>query len=518
MAQANLDPLDHFIDHGGREGRDPSPRFDSTEYLCTYPEVAVSGQNPLVHYLASRGSRGLEDANPRIVPVAGVNSLRTNSPLRLGVVIHAFYEDVLDELLEASLNVPGFFNLYVAAKNSEIEDRAKAFASKHSNRLRLVVDHPTNAGRNVSTLTSLFGPRILNECDLICHLHTKKSLHLRDGQSQWRKSLVANLLGDAGYTERIVSAFQEDPDLGVLTPAPYKSIPHWAFTKGENSPFLEWVATKLEITSLDAEYFPYPVGCMFWARTRAIRQLVDGRIGYQDYPPEQGQIDGTIAHAIERVIIHLAQQNGFSFIEGDFERGTFRLKASTLNFNLHRRLVTSPRVENEIMNHDVISFSLFQAVLTDQVSSRSSASSSLGSPVFLRSRVAELMAFAKSLGKRVIVLTDVEAQRDRLPPDLKYIDNAYMLSEIGLRKDDGSLWPFLLEREEVSKDRFLHLGDHSLLDIHIPKTLGYHAVHLISPRGLYEIHSILRGEFKIPLAEPADLNVAEEFNDPLEGR
>ncbi len=51
VARAALDPLDHFILHGGAEGRSPGPRFDARWYLRRNADVARSGTNPLIHYL-----------------------------------------------------------------------------------------------------------------------------------------------------------------------------------------------------------------------------------------------------------------------------------------------------------------------------------------------------------------------------------------------------------------------------------------------------------------------------------
>jgi Protein of unknown function (DUF616) len=48
---AELDPLDHYLDHGGAEGRAPGPNFDGRWYLEAYPDVARPGANPLVHFL-----------------------------------------------------------------------------------------------------------------------------------------------------------------------------------------------------------------------------------------------------------------------------------------------------------------------------------------------------------------------------------------------------------------------------------------------------------------------------------
>jgi GT2 family glycosyltransferase len=51
VARAGFDPLHHFLNWGGTEGRSPSPQFDGAYYLRTNPQVAQSRINPLIHYL-----------------------------------------------------------------------------------------------------------------------------------------------------------------------------------------------------------------------------------------------------------------------------------------------------------------------------------------------------------------------------------------------------------------------------------------------------------------------------------
>lgn len=50
IAAAGIDPLDHFVQQGWREGRAPGPGFDVTYYLEANPDVATAGVNPVVHY------------------------------------------------------------------------------------------------------------------------------------------------------------------------------------------------------------------------------------------------------------------------------------------------------------------------------------------------------------------------------------------------------------------------------------------------------------------------------------
>ena len=51
VVQAKANPLLHYLQHGGFEGRDPGPGFSSKWYLDTYADVKEAGVNPLIHYL-----------------------------------------------------------------------------------------------------------------------------------------------------------------------------------------------------------------------------------------------------------------------------------------------------------------------------------------------------------------------------------------------------------------------------------------------------------------------------------
>jgi GT2 family glycosyltransferase/glycosyltransferase involved in cell wall biosynthesis len=51
VAAAGVDPLQHYLQLGGFEGRAASASFYTAAYLAKYPDVALSGLNPLIHYL-----------------------------------------------------------------------------------------------------------------------------------------------------------------------------------------------------------------------------------------------------------------------------------------------------------------------------------------------------------------------------------------------------------------------------------------------------------------------------------
>jgi glycosyltransferase involved in cell wall biosynthesis len=71
IAAGKIDPLDHFIDHGWREGRRPNPNFDLEWYADQCPDVLKAGINPVVHYIDHGKAGGFESGpNPVIFEAA----------------------------------------------------------------------------------------------------------------------------------------------------------------------------------------------------------------------------------------------------------------------------------------------------------------------------------------------------------------------------------------------------------------------------------------------------------------
>ncbi|MCA6240667.1 MAG: hypothetical protein IM667_08530, partial [Phenylobacterium sp.] len=58
VAAAGADPVDHFLRHGWREGRDPVAAFSVRDYLELYPDVAAAGINPFIHWLKAGKAEG----------------------------------------------------------------------------------------------------------------------------------------------------------------------------------------------------------------------------------------------------------------------------------------------------------------------------------------------------------------------------------------------------------------------------------------------------------------------------
>jgi hypothetical protein len=58
IASAGVDPLEHFLSTGWREGRDPTPWFSVDDYLEANPDVGATDRNPFVHYVRQGRAEG----------------------------------------------------------------------------------------------------------------------------------------------------------------------------------------------------------------------------------------------------------------------------------------------------------------------------------------------------------------------------------------------------------------------------------------------------------------------------
>lgn len=58
VASDGINPFEHYCKHGWKEGRNPSERFSTSEYLAKNPEIVQLQLNPLVHFVINSDSEG----------------------------------------------------------------------------------------------------------------------------------------------------------------------------------------------------------------------------------------------------------------------------------------------------------------------------------------------------------------------------------------------------------------------------------------------------------------------------
>ena len=103
----------------------------------------------------------------------------------------------------------------------------------------------------------------------------------------------------------ILSRMAADTNVGLVFP----DDPH-VIGWDANKQYAEPILRRLSIEQLP-DSIHFPVGTMFWARTDAIRSLIELDLRWDDYPPEPLPYDGSLVHALERVFGLVVGNRGF---------------------------------------------------------------------------------------------------------------------------------------------------------------------------------------------------------------
>lgn len=223
--------------------------------------------------------------------------------LRPCVVIHAWYPTILTDILRRLAMVAPHCRLVVTtAPHLEAEIKLALAATSFAAELHL----HENRGRDVLPFLKVASRLLLEGEDLVLKLHTKRSPHLPDGD-QWRESILRNLLDNGAYSSA-VSRMQADPSLGMI--APEGNFLPLRTRIGGNARTMESLASRIGIGMPDGDA-RFVAGSMFWVRLPALAPLIESDLTPSEFEAEAGQIDGTIAHAVERLFASVVQGAGY---------------------------------------------------------------------------------------------------------------------------------------------------------------------------------------------------------------
>lgn len=214
------------------------------------------------------------------------------NPASVAVIVHVYYEDVFEEILHYLQQWPAMdVKLYVSCPQS-IEDKVESLVRSFGMPWKLKVFE--NRGRDI--LPFLRMAPLAQKHDLILKLHTKKSDHRLTG-ALWRKELFDQLLS-AGAIERISALFSHNPSLGMVGASGH--IVPMNLYYGANALAIGYFSYCLGVPAWQLAKLNFVAGTMFYIRPRVLQLLLDMHIPDAMFEPEQGQQDGTLAHAIER--------------------------------------------------------------------------------------------------------------------------------------------------------------------------------------------------------------------------
>lgn len=294
--------LDDIVRHGyvrawaaGLDRRKPVPGFHPHIYREAQQAAETNALDPFAAYLQAGQPAGpwssalISSRDPVLTPPGD---------LRVALHLHVYYPDMLADMLERLGRNRACPDLFISVPDELVAQSVRAQVRDDGVR-RVQVRVVPNVGRDIAPLLTAFGAHLVENYDIVGHVHTKKSADIADAAtgSAWHRFLMENLLGGkAPMADVVLGRMASDASIGLVFP----DDPHFV-DWGTNRPHAETLAARLGLGELP-KHPVFPVGSMFWARADTLRPLVDLKLVWSDYPSEPLPYDGSMLHAIERLL------------------------------------------------------------------------------------------------------------------------------------------------------------------------------------------------------------------------
>ncbi len=237
---------------------------------------------------------------------------RITEKATIAVQVHMFYLETLEETVENLNRIPFPFDCYVSTDTGEKQDYIRKTMSESCKAKQITVEVFENRGRDVAPFLTQMKDRYA-QYDYICHIHSKKTC-TDDYGNEWRKYNFLHLFGCEVNILQIIRAFEADPQLGLIMPELYPVLELQAEWGGNRRGVRELLQRLNCETDLPNDPV-FPVGNMFWARSKAVKPLFDLGLSQCDFPEEEGQVNATLAHQIERCWIYMLKAQGYTYLK-----------------------------------------------------------------------------------------------------------------------------------------------------------------------------------------------------------
>ena len=174
---------------------------------------------------------------------------------------------------------------------------------------------------------------------------------------------METLMGSPTTVEAVMNMFEQD-NAGLIYPDFNDELPMIAYSWLKNEARGRKLFKEFDISRPFPSVFNYPAGSFFWASTQALTPLFDRMYSLDDFEVELGQTDGTLAHALERILPFISAKQGFDdYILAPLENDKIRKNHSNLAFKNYFKLDKQSLIM-QLSEYDIISFDIFDTLCT----------------------------------------------------------------------------------------------------------------------------------------------------------
>ena len=235
-----------------------------------------------------------------------------NNKCKIAIQAHIFYEDLIEEIINKTNNIPVKFDLLITITSIKVYNNLEYYIKQFSKANHFEILIVENKGRDILPFLNQIKQKFKNY-KYLCHIHTKKSQTAPKIGFLWRNYLYKNLLGSDKIISEILYDFEKDKKLGFIFPETFFGIiKHFYILTNETRKWISFLFSKLFPDYEIGELLNFPAGNMFWAKINAIYQIFTYDFG-EYFPKEDDQTNGTIMHGIERIWLYLVKFNKFRY-------------------------------------------------------------------------------------------------------------------------------------------------------------------------------------------------------------
>ncbi len=498
--------------------------------------------SPHYEFWKHGSQRHIEVADNTLVSMDTVQTIEQIEG-RIAIHLHMYYHDLAAEFADYLKNMPFAYDLYISVKDSEGELACRAAFSNLEQCNTLTIKTVDNRGRDIAPMFCTFGES-LRGYDFIAHLHSKKSLYNGGATEGWREYLVGNLLGSPSTIRKIFSLLTNGSGIvypqnykslphqantwlankamgtawcARLSIAP---VPQGYFDFPAGSMF--WARgdalQPLFNANISINEFAEEAGQTDGTFAHCLERLLVLCVKKQGLQPAIIQDQQTPSWSAWR--LDQSTNRPFSSLVDQFANP----KIKCIAFDIFDTLIMRPLINAESTKSIVASnlpahlarmytdyrvlaegearqlkgkdvdlgeiYAKFQQLtqLSDEdiLTIRELEEHTEYKSLFKRSGGAELFEQAKASGKPVILISDMFLPQSLITRVLN--TNGihgwaafYLSNEVGLRKDSGELYDYVLQTHNLQPNELLMVGDNERSDFQIPCDKGIVGMHVLRP-------------------------------------
>lgn len=288
----------------------PAPwRFALRNLLFNHLTPLFSGTDAYAQWQAAMDYFELNRSSKiQLIDLQAMPTPKSLTAKKIAIQAHIFYPDLASELAKVLANFPAPFDLLISTPDAHNEEglRKQFQGIQHLQKLQILIT--PNRGRDIAPLLCGFGKELLNY-DYFAHVHTKKSSATNEIGDAWRQYLINGLLNSS--QDRSLKILDLLEKFGLVYPQKFPLIDVQDCQWGENLKTAGNLCEAMQIPALLPGYIEFPAGTMFWAKTSALKPLLELPLTLEEFDQENGQTDRTIMHAIERSITHICLAQGY---------------------------------------------------------------------------------------------------------------------------------------------------------------------------------------------------------------